>query len=279
MFSKKAASLYISNAGVEAVVARASGNKWAVESFARGSGKGLRDPACQAIEGAGIKKGAICASIPDTSAHAIILDFEEFPENRREGLELVRFKAGRFLNLPLSGQAAGYHVISRDNGVRVFAVVPRKELISELGGAAAEKGLELGRVSLHSINLVNHYFSANEPGVDSFAVLVWAEEFFTVMFFNNGVLDFYRCREAGPSNEEGSWKDVAATFLSYRGRRQGASSRRVYLFEMKGGACAPLKKAAGDREIIPVKPETFIENKGSEADAFHIMAALGAAIG
>lgn len=281
---KKAAGLFLGSNGVAALTAERQGNKWLLTGFGsaygaeKAAGKNFLDHARAAVSSAGIKKGGVSLSIPDTFACAVILDFEEFPKKKDEADEIVRLKAGKFLNSNLMDSTLSYDILSRGEAVKVLTVVVKKELINGLEEGFSNLGLNVERISLHSLNLLNLFFEDWDRGKD-FSVILLIDNYFTVMVFRGGVLDYYRCREVEWEGDEFA-REIASSFLSYRGKRPDISIKNICLFDAKGGYDELVKNIlALDVVSIDVASVLSTSAFSLEGEApIALLAALGAAI-
>lgn len=279
---KKTAGLYLGGNAVAAIRAEKRPSDWVLTGFGRAGGAqahggaGFADCAKRAIEAAGIRKGGIAVSIPDRLAHAVILELDEMPAREREADEVIRLKAGRFLNLSLLDFKLSHYTLSRDKTVKVLAVAVKRDIIEGIEDAAAVLGLYVERINIHSLNLLNLLLAGTEPGRD-ISVITFIDGYFTVMICRGPQLDYYRCREAVGS---GVARELGASFLSYRGKRPGSRPGKVCLFDAMGGF-KELVMGALDTDVEEVRPEAFLSLNAFSLDGespVALLAVLGAGI-
>ncbi|MBI5234872.1 MAG: hypothetical protein HY886_01290 [Deltaproteobacteria bacterium] len=281
---KKTAGFYLGGAAV-AITAEKRSSGWVLTGLGKAhgvhtrAGAGLADCAKRAVIAAGIKKGGIAVSIPDYLAHVVILELDDLSAKESEADEMIRLKAGRFLNLSLLDFKLSHHTLSRDKTVKVLAVAVKRDIIGEIEDALGSLGLYAERINIHSLNLLNLLLAGKESNMD-ISVITFIDDHFTVMICSGAHLDYYRCKESPAS---GAARELSASFLSYRahiGKRSCSPLEKVRLFGATDGF-KELVKSALDTELEEVQASAFLSLDAFSLDVesqVAVLAALGAGI-
>ncbi len=227
------------------------------------------------MRSAGIKRGGVSISLPDTAAGAAILNFSELPSKKSEAAELVKWRVCKEFYYRPSEHTVGYQVLGSEDGMKVFAVAVKKELVERIEGAISEAGLGVKRINIHSLNLANLL----EGATGDYAAVAEMDGYFTAMFFKDGGLNFYRCKGINGGAE----RELAATMAFYGGINGQPALGRVYVFSSNEAFVDGVKKAAPQSTVLSVKPAELVRCEGELAelidgvDSNAILSALGAA--
>lgn len=286
VFAKTAAGLYIGQGELAAIEARRNNGCWVLDKCSRTplSGeamppKDFKENIRKTLKESGIKNRKISVSVPDTIAKTVFLEFKDLPAKKDDASEIIKLKASKLLNLNPPDIHLGYQVLSRDNISKVLAVVVNKDTIVSYEDACLESGFDVRRISIHSFNLLN-LFSQEASMQGNYSVIIRLGDYFSIMFFKEGILDFYRCKAVSGSDGAGI-KEISSSFLSYRGKNPDMPLENIYLLDMSGDFAEMVKKAVGV-EVKQLALDTVLKLDPAEsAGQFSLghLAALGAAAG
>lgn len=269
MAGKTFIGIYAGNGRIAAVEARKEGRYYVVLSSVLFpvEGRELKYAIKNAIKALGIKPRIAALSIPDTAANVAIMDFEELPSGK-EAKELIMFKISKVLNINPTGYRFRHSILSKENGVKVLAVVTREETIRRYEDALREAGLEVASVNVNTFNLCN-LISDMETGYAA-AIIVLVENYLSIAICNKkGIIDFYRSKTLkGEAPSE-----INSTFIAYRGKNPDFDLRNIVVFDETGLLVDALK----EKEIPAVGSQTLcISADGARIVDIAILSAIGA---
>ena len=308
MFGRQLTGLAIDGAGAVAVEAERQGSLWSLKRSGASEGAGgggadmhhlsvaaLKEMSGGALGEAGIKKANLSLSIPDALARTVILDFDELPSRSGEARGVIEWKIAKSMYLAPEDICVGYQVLpapasalkSGVGGVRVLAVAIKREALERYEDALFELGCSVGRVGTHTLSLLNLIADSVE-GISNFAVVfimggvvsgVTDGErggYFSVSFFKDGVIDFYRSKSVG--KEAGQLAtEVGTSFTFYRGRNHGIEFERTLLVNGDDEAARLIRSVTGTDVLMVGAGELIIDGDGRGGDETALIAALGAA--
>jgi len=245
-FGKKTpAGIYIGSTGAVILQVRKNGVAWNAYGAHTAHGPcNMQDPAAvkgflsEALKASGLTSGAASVSLPDALSKAVIMEFEDFPLKKVEAGGIVRLRMGREAGITPSEHRIGFYVLG--NGApagiarptRVLAVAVKAEIVSACEEAMTSAGLEVKKIGIHSLNLAN-LLTIWTGAHGNAAVVARLEDSLTVMFFKDGVLNFYRVKRIDDNG--GEVPALSTSFLSYKGKNADAPVEGVYLFTDRVG--------------------------------------------
>jgi type IV pilus assembly protein PilM len=197
------------------------------------------------------KESRISVVLPDTTARVSLLKFGRMPATRQEVLDLIRFRMQKVLPFRLEEAALDFQLLS--NGAAeepefLVALMQRPVLFQYERLFGARERVP-GLVDLDSFNLSN--LLARGGGIGSAdagdrALVNAAEGYLTVLFFREGRLNFYRCKQL--SDEERALPERLHAAI----RREMASCAAYYREHLSGAgmAAAAVRIVEGDPGMI-----------------------------
>lgn len=222
-----------------------------------------------ALSRAGVKRGPVSITLPDTLARVSVFDFDELPRKRAESDELIAARAAKAFGIDLSEYRLDSQTFNAGAGKKSIVAAVKSGLIESLDVVLSAAGIKRAGIGIHSFSLANLLPDGDEDGT----LVVRYREFVTVIVFRAGVPDFYRCKGIGNDGNEAAERDVAASLAFYTGRNPGAGLGKIYLFDETssiGNHIADIVKT----EIVPVGREFF----GSGGVLPGVLPALGSCI-
>lgn len=276
---------------VTVVMAESRGGKWHLTGgyeLAQGldprDSAALKDAVAKAADGAGIlgsSAGAsaeVAVSIDDRYARSGLFTFAEFPASPEDAMSIVRLRAKKEFALKDTAVRLDYHVLENAAVTKVLVVAVDEGIASAIEEALGEKGIDVGRLGLHSFHLAN-LLADTAPSDGNFSVVTIIDGTLTLMIFSNGILDFYRSKSFKGGADELTG-DLRISFVSYGGRSRDAGIERILLFGGEMDMDAVSKGAGVDIKRISVGD--FLESAGaaSATDSTDILrlAAIGACL-
>lgn len=200
-----------------------------------GSPSVLNERLGELFHSAGIKRGPVTVSLPDTLGRVAILDFQELPTKSSEAALLVKAGAARAMGINQNEYRLEAQVFDSAAGKKALCAAVKKQVMEPVKEALGAAGLSVTGVSLHSFNLINLLPSGDEDG----ALIARCSDFVTVIFCRAGVTEFYRCKTIEGNGVEAA-REVAASFAFYKGKNPD-SKGKVYLIDETGclAGCLP----------------------------------------
>jgi Tfp pilus assembly PilM family ATPase len=211
---------------------------------------------------------------------SIILELEELPHKKEDAEKIIKWKLANRLGINLRDSFFDYQVLSRQGMVKVFVASIRKDIITALESTLFDLGFNVQRISMHSLNLLN--LLALEESTDvNFSVIIHIDNYFSVMIFKKGVLDYYRCK-ISVEHIDNFVKELKASFLSYRCVNPDISVQKNYLFDDYKGL-EEIVRNNTEACVESIKLESLLSIKESlqvnAGDKLKLLAALGAGAG
>lgn len=247
-----------------------TGEGWEVKRLL-GSGQSVEAGQIKDLLGSsGLRSGRASISIPDALVKAAILEFDELP-GKDEAAGIIKLKAAGILNASPSESTVGYHVLSSGKQAKVFALLAKKQIMEDYEESISSAGFEVGRISPHSLNLLNLY-SKELPGSGAFSVIFKIEGSLTVIAVKDGVLDFYRNRII---EGDGTAREINSSLLAYRGKNPEAQIRKAFVFDDTGGLNEIVRNLGMEAEAVSPKIKSGVSLDG--VNPLYISAAIGSA--
>lgn len=230
-----------------------------------GAPAAMKERLVSLLASAGIKRGTVTVSLPDTMARVAILDFQELPAKRTDAEMLIKAGAAKSMNIDVKEYRLDAQTFDLASGKRALCAAVKKQALEPIEEALSDSGLAVKAVSLHSLNIVNLLPEGDGDG----SLIARCADFVTVIFFRAGVPDFYRCK-AVEENWAESVREVAASFAFYRSRNPETVQGSVYLVDETGYLAARLPESI-KAEVTPVGAG-FMNSRESTAG---VLSALG----
>jgi Tfp pilus assembly PilM family ATPase len=160
-------------------------------------GNGLLAYLGSAFEALGLRPGPISLVLPDNLAKISLLTLPERPPNRRQLLEVIRFKMHRAVPFRFSEAALSYQIVPvQGPGVSVLVALMRRELVERYEQLLEAVGASPGLIDLCTPNLMNlcrdRIDAASEQG--DVALLNCTSNYFSLIIVRGGQLIFFRCK-------------------------------------------------------------------------------------
>ena len=192
----------------------------------------------------------VCLVLPDSMARVSILRFNRMPSNRREVLDLIRFRMQKVLPFRIEEAALDYQLLSdaASQEPDFLVTLAQRTVLFQYERLLTRLNRHPGLVDLESFSLVNLLVrdaEASQPAGD-WALVNAAPGYLTVIFFREGVLCFYRSKAV--ADEERSPDRYQATL-----RRELASCAAFYREHLSGTMLtrAVLRSSNGESRFLP----------------------------
>lgn len=215
-------------------------------------------------------------SMPDSFARVALQDYGELPRKDQEARDIILWRAAREAFTGPEECRADHQVLSTSGGVRVLAVLSKKELICALEEGAKDAGINIARMNIHSLNLVN--LLSQLPHVkDNAALITVLGGSISIMFFKSGVLDFYRHLVMENGFERAS-SELASTLKHYKGGNREVDLEAVYVLSDDDAVYGAAASVFIDNRPELIRPEDLIKDTiaiGGLSDKMLLMSALG----
>ena len=197
------------------------------------------------------KETRISVILPDTTARVSLLKFGKMPATRREVLDLIRFRLQKVLPFRLEEAALDFQLLSNGSSEEpefLVALIQRPVLF-QYERLFSTRNLVPGLVDLDSFNLANLLSRGGGIGDQApgdRALINAGEGYLTVLFFRDGRLNFYRCKQL--ADEERTLPERLHASI----RRELASCAAYYREHLSGAgmASAALRIAEGAPGVV-----------------------------
>ena len=214
--------------------------------------------------------------IPDNYARVALLPFEEMPRNRRDALELIRWKTKKTVPFRVEEAAVDYQVIKGAAGWTAFAVLTPRSVVEEVETLFEPFGVHAGLVDLSSLSLINLYRPVFErEGRDSteFLLANVSGTYFSFAILRRGEIVFFRSKPlavgTGDDGGEGSLRllkrELQTSLVYYREKLEGKGLSCVYLRVVDHDPGPVASVFSGEAELGPVSmidPRRVISTNG-----------------
>ena len=213
------------------------------------------DPVEQALRGALLevapKEDRVCLVLPDSMARVSILRFNRMPANRREVLDLIRFRMQKVLPFRIEEAALDYQLLNDLGSAEpdFLVTLAQRTVLFQYERLLTRMGRQPGLVDLESFSLVNLLARTEDAATldrGDWALVNAGPGYLTVLFFRGGSLCFYRSKAV--ADEERS-PDRFQPAL----RRELASCAAFYREHLSGTALsrAVLRASNGESAFLP----------------------------
>lgn len=284
-FQKTRTGVYIGTKSITAVEAACDGKvlrlkkHFAVPIEGGISLASLKGSFNRMLAASGIKAGKVSVSIPDTLVNTAFMDIKELPQDKDEVYELIRWKAAKGFNLSPKELRVGYQVFNDNGKISVLVAAMNENLALMYEDALSAVGMAVERMNIHSFNIDNLLAQTVDLS-GNFLVVSVMDEFLSVRIFKSGILDFYR-RKTVQGREDDIARELAASFLSYRGKNPDIALNKIYFLDghdVIEKAICKISFAQAER----IKTESMVTLNGVSlshgTDLSGLFAALGAGI-
>ena len=197
------------------------------------------------------KEDRISLVVPDSMARVSILRFNRMPSNRREVLDLIRFRMQKVLPFRVEEAALDYQLLSEPAAAEpdFLVTLAQRTVLFQYERLLTRMNRLPGLVDLESFSLVN--LLVRDPEIAAMDKGDWAlvnagPGYLTVLFFRDGALRFYRSKAV--ADEERSPDRLHAAL-----RRELASCASFYREHLSGSALARavLRVSNGESRFLP----------------------------
>jgi hypothetical protein len=197
------------------------------------------------------KEDRVCLVVPDSMARVSILRFNRMPANRREVLDLIRFRMQKVLPFRVEEAALDYQLLSESAAAEpdFLVTLAQRTVLFQYERLLTRMNRLPGLVDLESFSLVN--LLARSPEMNGSDKGDWAlvnagPGYLTVLFFREGSLCFYRSKAV--ADEEKSPDRLHPAL-----RRELASCAAFYREHLSGSALtrAVLRTSNGESRFLP----------------------------
>lgn len=193
----------------------------------------------------------VCLVLPDSMARVSILKFNRMPSNRREVMELIRFRMQKVLPFRIEEAALDYQLLSEAAAEEpdFLVTLAQRTVLFQYERLLTRMNRQPGLVDLESFSLVNLLLRDSTSGVPEhgdWALVNAAPGYLTVLFFRDGTLCFYRSKAV--ADEERSPERFHPAL-----RRELASCAAFYREHLSGSALARavLRTSNGESRFLP----------------------------
>ena len=257
-------------------------------------GKGFLAYLGSAFETLGTRPGPVSVVLPDNLAKISLLSLPERPPNRRQLLEVIRFKMHRAVPFRFSEAALSFQVIpGRGPGLNVLVALMRRDLVERYETILEAVGAKPGLIDLCTPNLLNlcreRVDAASQEG--DVALLNCTSNYFSLIIVREGQLIFFRCKNYRfGASQPGELREILsrelASSLSYY--REKLSGHRIGTMLVRTVATSyeDLSEILSTMELGSVEPldPTVRLTLGEDVTIDPVMAqrlapAIGAAVG
>ena len=276
MFQLKRAGFYIGGDSVAGVEVKGKSKPQILGTWRTQRGLDFNRPELlkegleKALTASGFRSRRISISIPDTLARTVVMDFEELPSSKKEVLEIVRARAKSEMDSDPDEDVLSFQAFGQGTRKKVLCVAAKRDIIKVIEENICQKGHSIERVSTHSLNIIN-LLSADGDS----AVVIRFRDYITVIVFNGGAIDFYRCKSV--TDDADVKRETAASFAFYCGRNQGKSISKIYLID-ESGRLSDLTRDSVPAPIESPGPGAFSITTGWNGRGLDLLAAAGACL-
>jgi len=160
-------------------------------------GNGFLASLSSAFEALGSRPGPVSLVLPDNLAKISLLELPERPPNRRQLLEVIRFKMHRAVPFRFSEATLSFQLVPGPGpGVSVLVALMRRELVERYERLLEAAGSKPGLIDLCTPNLLNLCRDRIDAasGQGDVALLNCTSSYFSLIFVRQGRVIFYRCK-------------------------------------------------------------------------------------
>lgn len=193
----------------------------------------------------------ISVVLPDSTARVSILKFGRMPATRQEVLELIRFRMQKVLPFRLEEAALNFQLLSNgtEEETEFLVALIQRPVLFQYERLFSARDLVPGLVDLDSFNLANLLARGGGIGAADTGdrtLVNAAEGYLTVLFFRDGRLNFYRCKQL--SDEERALPERLHAVI----RRELASCAAYYREHLSGAGmiAAAVRVVEGEAGVI-----------------------------
>ncbi|MEW5805805.1 MAG: pilus assembly protein PilM [Acidobacteriota bacterium] len=186
----------------------------------------------------GFKTPRLSLVIPDNIVRVSLLNFQEIPSNRRQLMEMIKWKLKRSIPFKLEDANISYQVLGNTANDRervILVSLMLKSILRQYEELFQEMDMRAGLIDIATFGIHNLYRRAMEEMTD-IALLNFSCNYFTFLIFRQGNMMFFRCKNyqahEGMDEDEvmRSLKRELTTSLSYYSEKlSGKGLEKVYI--------------------------------------------------
>jgi hypothetical protein len=188
----------------------------------------------------------ISVVLPDPAARVSLLKFGRLPATRQEVADLIRFRMQKVLPFRVEEASLDFQLLSEADGeeTEFLAVLIQRPVLFQFERLFSARDRLPGLVDLESFNLANLLARAGGAGAEEAgdrALVNAASGYLTVLYFRNGLLNFYRCKpladeeRALPERLHGALRrEMASCAAYYREHLAGAGFSEAVVRVVEG---------------------------------------------
>ncbi|MBI4889121.1 MAG: hypothetical protein HY821_00760 [Acidobacteria bacterium] len=165
----------------------------------------------------GGRKRRAALILPDFSARVTVLDFDTFPSNPEEQLQLARFRAKRAVPFDIDSAIVSYHPQPRQDGskkIDVVVAIINLEVASHFEAPFRAAGFQCGFVTISALAALSLPASEEPVSASPSIVAKLSGPVLALSLLDGHNLRMYRCVELQEGNIEEA-TDVLVTTFAY----------------------------------------------------------------
>ncbi len=165
---------------------------------------------------AGARRRRAALILPDYCARVTVLDFDTFPADHNEQIQLARFRAKRAVPFDIDSAVMACHPQPRHDGSKkldVVVAVINMEVVSHLEAPFRAAGYQCGFVTLSALAALALHPTA-EPNASPSIVAKLSGNVLALSLLDGQSLRMFRCVELQDASEQEA-TDVLATTFAY----------------------------------------------------------------
>ena len=242
------------------------------------------------------KEERVCLVLPDSMARVSILKFNRMPGNRREVVDLIRFRMQKVLPFRIEEAALDFQLLSDQAAAEpdFLVTLAQRTVLFQYERLLTGMGRLPGLVDLETFSLVNLLARTPESAQldkGDWALVNSAPGYLTVLFFRSGSLRFYRSKAVADEERAPERflpalrRELASCAAFYREHLAGSSLERAVLRSVNGESAflpgmVQEELACPVTQLDPGKAVTLPPGSNASDQKWQALApALGAALG
>jgi len=179
----------------------------------------------------GTRSELVSLSLPDSAGRVVLLDLDTRFKNRREGIDIIRWKLKKSLPFDLHDIHLDYQIIrEKENGeLTALVALMSRQVISQYEELLVEAGLKPNRVDFSTFNLYRLFAKRLEMSEHSLFV-AFHDGVLSILVFRDGSIDFYRTKEVSDVEPDMNriFMETNSSLLFYRDKNPGRELRDAF---------------------------------------------------
>lgn len=188
----------------------------------------------------------VSLSLPDSVGRVMLIDLETRFKNKREGIDLIRWKLKKGFPVDIDGINLDYQILreNESGGILTLVSVITRQVINQYEDLLLEAGLEPSHIDFNTFNLYR-LFSERLGLSEDGAFITFYGGIVSITVFHEGILEFYRAKEIPSAmyEEERMFREISNSLLVYKKNNPGHSFSEVF-------CSAPLEEMKDFRRIV-----------------------------